>query len=165
MEAELLALAGTGATTLVGLMVSDSWTHIRQRLTDFFSRTGSLPEPMGELEASRRQVIAARRAGDDLAVADVEAAWRAQLCRILGSDPVASQELRALLVDLVRATSDRASPDTVHNVVSGGVHNAPVVQSGRITGLTIHTSHHEPPSDMPPDTPTGEMGRDEELPG
>lgn len=162
MEAELLALAGTGATTLVGLMVSDSWTHIRQRLTDFFFRTGSSPEPMGELEASRRHVIAARRAGDDLAVADVEAAWRTRLCRILGSDPAASEELRTLLADLGRAAaSGRTSSGTVHNVVSGGVHNAPVIQSGRITGLTVHSPYSEPP----PDASADEAGRTGEFLG
>ncbi|MFF8959806.1 hypothetical protein [Streptomyces sp. NPDC014894] len=138
MQAELATLATTGATALVGVMVSDAWAHTRDRVARFFPRgtfAGSVDE---ELEASREQLIAARDDGDPEAAADVEDEWRLRLRRALRENPAAAEELRLLLEELA---PHRASGPvvTVHNSVSGGVQHGPVIQGEHFSGLTFHT--------------------------
>ncbi|MFC4059525.1 hypothetical protein ACFOWE_14570 [Planomonospora corallina] len=138
MEAELAALAGSGAATLIGLMVTDSWTQVKERLTRFFVGKHAAEDLLLDLEISRGEVMAACDAGDGGMAADVEAQWRLRLRRLLLSDPVTAAELLRLLGAL---DSELRSPrtNTVRNVVSGGVQFGPVIQSGRISGLAFHT--------------------------
>ncbi|MBG0829018.1 hypothetical protein HS041_14690 [Planomonospora sp. ID67723] len=138
MEAELAALAGSGAATLIGLMVTDSWTQVKERLTRFFASKHAAEDMVRELDISRSEVVAAYEAGNDGMAADVEAQWRLRLRRLLLSDPVTAAELLRLLGAL---DSELRAPrtNTVRNVVSGGVQFGPVIQSGRISGLAFHT--------------------------
>lgn len=100
MEAELAALAASGATSLVGLMVSDAWAQTRVRVARFLARgeeTGGVDE---ELEASREELIAARDGDEPDVAADIEDEWRLRMRRALRADPAAAQELRLLLDEL-----------------------------------------------------------------
>lgn len=131
MEAELAALAASGATTLIGLMATEAWTQARDRVAGFFSRGRE-----EELDLSRAELVAAREAGDDQAVADVEAEWRTRLRRRLQADPEAAAELRLLLDELTPQLPAQQVRD-VRNTVSGGVQHGPVIQAGTISGLTF----------------------------
>jgi hypothetical protein len=93
MDTELEQLAASGASTLMGLMVTDLWNQVRGRIAGLLRR-GNAAE---ELERSRQQLIAAREAGDSGAAADVEAHWRSGLRRVLAQDPHAVAALRALV--------------------------------------------------------------------
>ncbi|MFG1711016.1 hypothetical protein ACFLIM_48445 [Nonomuraea sp. M3C6] len=64
MEAELMALAGSAATTLVGLMISDSWAHTKDKLARFFARSGAEDEIAKTLDTARAELVAARETGD-----------------------------------------------------------------------------------------------------
>lgn len=144
MEAELAALAASGATTLVGLMVSEGWAQTRDRLTRFFARDGDERAVDEELRLSQRELSAARAAEDEDAAADIEAAWRTRLRRALQADPGAVEELRSLLAEI--APDDSREPSgTVHNTISGGVQNGPVLQGERFFGLTFNGSDSVPP--------------------
>ncbi|NJQ00856.1 hypothetical protein [Streptomyces zingiberis] len=147
MESEILALAGTAASTLVGLMVSDSWPHIRDRIGRLLGGGRAGRAPAGELERSRRVLVAAHRDDDEEAAALVEAEWRSRLAGLLGTDPAAGRELGRLLDELGRGDTPSPSLEGVHNVVNGEVRNGPVIQSGLITGLTIHSGSGEPEPD------------------
>ncbi|MFJ6214730.1 hypothetical protein ACIQGZ_15560 [Streptomyces sp. NPDC092296] len=138
MEAELAALAASGATTLVGLMVSESWTQARDRVARFFARGSGDPAPQEQLEVSRAELAAARETGDDTGAADVEAEWRTRLRRLLRADPAAAAELRALLAELGPQQTEPAG--SVHNTINGGVQHGPVIQGRDFSGLTFHTS-------------------------
>ncbi|MEC4015260.1 hypothetical protein [Streptomyces sp. H27-D2] len=138
MEAELVALAASGATTLVGLMVSDAWTQGRERLVRFFARGGDEGSAEEELRISREELAAARAAEDEGAAADIEAGWRMRLRRVLQADPAAAEELRLLLAELAPWAGSEQGV-TVHNTISGGV-NGPVFQGQQFTGLTFHSS-------------------------
>ncbi|GAA2453889.1 hypothetical protein [Streptomyces macrosporus] len=148
MEAEWAALAASGATTLVGLVISDSWSHVRDRLGEFFARhrDGGLEEALTELDGSRRELVTAHEDGDGLTAArtaaDVTAAWLSRLHRLARTDPVAAEEFLRLLDSLNGRPQE--PPTTVHNVISGGTQRGPVIQSGRITGLAF------PSPDIPP---------------
>ncbi|MEU9191189.1 hypothetical protein AB0D14_43230 [Streptomyces sp. NPDC048484] len=144
MEAELAALAASGASTLVGLMVSETWAQVRDRLTRFFARGGDERAVDEELRLSRGELAAAREAEDEDALADIEAVWRTRLRRALQADSGAADELRSLLAEI--APDDGREPSgTVHNTISGGVQNGPVLQGGRFFGLTINGSDPVPP--------------------
>jgi hypothetical protein len=137
VEAELAALASSGATTLVGLMASDAWTRVRDRMAAFFGRTGGADAAAEELRLSQEELLAAHAASDEAAVVeDIEAMWRSRLRRVLRTDPAAADELRRLLGELGPAAGTPTV--VVHNSVSGGVQNAPVVQGQNFGDLTFH---------------------------
>ncbi|MFC5722022.1 hypothetical protein ACFP1Z_17800 [Streptomyces gamaensis] len=131
MEAELAALAASGATTLVGVMVSDAWGQAKGRLAWFFARGGDEEAAGEELSEAREELVAARAAEDAPLVADIEAGWRMRLRRVLQADPAAAEELRRLLAELEPEGGEPAGG--VRNSVSGVVHGS-VVQSGQIHG-------------------------------
>ncbi|MFI6346838.1 hypothetical protein [Streptomyces sp. NPDC050560] len=146
MEAELAALATSGATVLVQQMVGDGWAHVRDRVAAFFSRADGAADgaprdgTRRELDRSRDELIAARDAGDEEAVADVQAGWRARLRSTLRADPQLAGELRTLLDEMYPASSrDDAS---IHNTINGGVFNQPVIQAGHIGTVHQPTTPH-----------------------
>ncbi|WUT47381.1 hypothetical protein OG929_35975 [Streptomyces pseudovenezuelae] len=139
MEAELAALATSGATTLVGLMVSDTWVQARDRLVRIFARGDDEDSAAEELRLSRRELMAARDAADDDAVADIEAGWRIRLRRALEADPLVAEELGSMLAEFAPAAGDVA-PQTVRNSISGGVQHGPVLQGQSYSGLTFNSS-------------------------
>ncbi|MFF2961399.1 hypothetical protein ACFVT1_21305 [Streptomyces sp. NPDC057963] len=140
MEAELVALAASGATALVQHMVADSWGQVRDRLAAFFARGEATPEEesalAGELEVSRGELTAARDEGDDTLAGDVEAEWRARLRRRLAADPRAADELRAVLAELEAAGGGPAGG--VHNTIGGAASiGGPVIQAAEIGSISF----------------------------
>ncbi|MFE9461837.1 hypothetical protein [Streptomyces californicus] len=129
MEAELTALAASGATTFVGLMATEAWSQVRGRLARFLGRGADDEVVDAELEESRAELAAARAEDDEEAAADIEAAWRNRLRRTLRADPGAAGELRAILEEL--APQQPAGPAVAinHNTISGGHYNAPVIMA------------------------------------
>lgn len=144
MEAELAALAASGATTLVGLMVSETWAQARDRVARFFARGGDESSAGEELQLSQQELMVAHAEQDDLAGSDIEAVWRTRLRRVLLADPEAAEELRLLLAELDQ-NAQNAPSVSVHNSISGGVQNGPVFQGQNFSGLTFGGSGAVPP--------------------
>ncbi|MEV0845321.1 hypothetical protein AB0J21_05420 [Streptomyces sp. NPDC049954] len=131
------ALAASGATTLVGLMVSESWNQVRGRVARFFGRAGDEDAAGAELELSRAELAEAREQGDEEAAADVQAALRARFRRALREHPETAEELRALLDELApQSGGARTGAGDVHNAVDGTV-NGVVVQGRDMAGLNF----------------------------
>ncbi|MFB7493148.1 hypothetical protein ACFC09_00320 [Streptomyces sp. NPDC056161] len=133
MEAELTALAVSGATTLVQLMAGDAWATARDRVRALFGgdRAGRTQTADAELEEARAAVVVAANNDDRAALAEIESRWQARLLLLLREDPAAQAELRALLT----AAEHRSEQGTtVHNTVSGGDIRGPVIQAGTIEG-------------------------------
>ncbi|MFJ4919148.1 hypothetical protein [Streptomyces sp. NPDC088725] len=133
MEAELMALAAAGATTLVQQMATDGWNRARDRMAAFFAARGSTsPEAVAsDLDTARTELVAARQENDEETATDLQAEWRARLRRTLRTDPQAAAELRALLDELAPERPAQQIRD-VHNTINGGTYNAPVVLAGMI---------------------------------
>ncbi|SEG56489.1 hypothetical protein SAMN05216223_106280 [Actinacidiphila yanglinensis] len=147
VEAELAGLASSGATALVGLMVSDAWGQVRGRLAAFFARGGDPGGIDRQLQDSHAALVGAREAGDEDTAADVADEWRARLRRVLRADPGAADELRSLLAELAPGTSG-GGVSIVNNSVSGGIHHG-IIQGRDFLGpATAHDDH-------PPAPPTG----------
>ncbi|RPK81251.1 MULTISPECIES: hypothetical protein [Streptomyces] len=138
METELAALAASGATTLVSLMVTDSWTQARAVVGRLFSRADASGTMIADLDATRTRLLAAG-VGDAQATREITDRWHTDLYRLLQTASVTSAELHEVLTSLRQLVDTSvARPEPVHNHVNGGVQHGPVIQSGRITGLTIH---------------------------
>lgn len=150
MEAELAALVSSGATTLVGLMASDAWTQVRDRVAALFGRAGSEDAAAEELRRSQQDLLAARAEGDEAAVAeDIEAVWQSRLRRVLRTDPAAADELRRLLDEL--APMAGAQTAVARNSISG-VQYGPSVQAAQIGHITFQVAAPPAPGpDVRPD--------------
>ncbi|GGQ53771.1 hypothetical protein [Streptomyces asoensis] len=141
MDSELAALSATGASTLVSLLVTDSWSHARELLRRFLSRGDADTSAITDLEGVRGRLLAARTAGHPCDAHDTVEQWGARVRQLLEVHAASCAELRELVTSLQRLRDEPAQPATVHNSIEGGVQHGPVIQSGRITGLTIHTTH------------------------
>ncbi|GAA1712391.1 TetR/AcrR family transcriptional regulator C-terminal domain-containing protein [Streptomyces yatensis] len=84
---ELVALAESGSTSLVGLMVSDSWNHVRETFARFTARECKPKDTLTELDGARHRLIAAQKAGDENAVRDISAEWQSYLHLLLCTNP------------------------------------------------------------------------------
>ncbi|MEV4372941.1 hypothetical protein AB0J71_38145 [Nonomuraea sp. NPDC049637] len=129
MEAELVALATSGATTLITLMISDVWAQTKEKLAGILARPGNEDDVLGELEASRADLVDALTRGDGGRTAAIEAEWRARLLRLLLEVPGSADALQSL---------PAPATGTVYNHISGPVRSAVVVQAGRIDGSTFN---------------------------
>jgi hypothetical protein len=143
MEAELAAAA---ATTLVGLMASDSWALVKQRLGRFFARGREDDDAsvQAELEVSREELMAAQGAGDHLAAADIEASWRVRLRRELQADPAARAQLQRIL-DEFDPEREAQGSSSVSNTITGSVNHAVVVQGRDNASLTLNQADADRP--------------------
>ncbi|MFB7510259.1 hypothetical protein [Streptomyces broussonetiae] len=143
MDSEMAALAASGATTLVSLMVTDSWMHARELVARYFSRIGTDETSITNLDTTRTRLLAAEARGDAQTTRDITTEWDAYLRHLLQSGSATGDDLRELLACLPDVTNSvEAQASTVHNTISGGVQHGPVIQSGRIARITVHT--HRP---------------------
>ncbi|MFE2069208.1 hypothetical protein ACFXDH_43710 [Streptomyces sp. NPDC059467] len=147
MDSELAALTTSGATTLVSLMVTDSWMHAREVVGRFFTRVGSDSTAIADLDTDRTRLLAADIADSPQTTRDITNRWHAHLRRLLQAGSASSNDLRDLLTSLQDlANAPDTQPNTVQNTITGGVQHGPVIQSGRITGLTFHVRHPTDPA-------------------
>ncbi|MFE6773044.1 hypothetical protein ACFVFD_29135 [Streptomyces fimicarius] len=134
MEAELTALAASGATTFVGLMATEAWTQVRGRVARFLARGEDTEAVDAELEESRAELTAARADADEETAADIEAEWRTRLRRALRANPEAAAQLRDLLEELAPHQATNATVSINHNTINGGTYNSPVIMAQSIHG-------------------------------
>ncbi|WP_406439165.1 hypothetical protein OHB14_51320 [Streptomyces sp. NBC_01613] len=143
MEAELAALAASGATTLVGLMVSESWEQVKAQLARLLGRRGTPDSAQdGEqvLQTDRDRLASARAALDQDTETRLHGSWQQRILEILRSDPSRGDELLALLAEL----APQAGP-TVVSSVFGGVNHGPAFQGSAIYGnVTFHVPRPAP---------------------
>ncbi|WP_436739858.1 ATP-binding protein [Streptomyces sp. BBFR102] len=143
MEAELGALAVSGATALVGLIVSEGFERAKSGLTRFFRRRASGAGAEEELRSARSELAGARASGDREAEAGVTAGLRRRLEDVFREDADAAGELAELL--------SQFAPDTSRgfvNLVGGGVNHGLVLQGSPVHG-GIHYHAAPPPSPGP----------------
>lgn len=133
MEAELAALASSGATTLVGLMVSDYWAQAKDGFVRLLTRLNPAEAPLGELETSRIELVTARLEHDNTKAAAIENHWHARLESLLRSDQTAADELRRLL-----DAPPQRSTDSISNFNAGDTQFGSIIQAGHISGATFH---------------------------
>jgi hypothetical protein len=131
MDPQLATLATTGATTMVGLMVTDAWSQARDRLGRLFSRGGSDDAALAELDDARDDWLAAQEAGDAEAAAEVQEQWRLRIRQALRNDPAKAEELRQILAELAPQVQTTVNITTT-NTIEDGTYNSPVIMAGQV---------------------------------
>ncbi|MFI9417472.1 hypothetical protein [Streptomyces werraensis] len=137
MDAELAAMAASGATTLVSLMVTDSWTHARALMGRFLARADADTAAITGLDDARARLLLTGTAADGRAATGIAAEWQTRLCELVEAGALTGEELSALRASLGRLAAAAGRPATVHNTVSGGTQHGPIVQAGNVTGLAF----------------------------
>ncbi|GFH34920.1 hypothetical protein [Streptomyces pacificus] len=134
MDAEVALLAQSAGTTLVALMATDAWQHMRDGITRLWRRTQ--PERAdtvaAELEAGREDVLAAIATDDRETLDELRLQWQGSVRRLLVARPAAVEELRALL-DRLDPDGSAARQITQHAAASG---QGRVYQAGRDQHIT-----------------------------
>ncbi|WP_149182102.1 hypothetical protein [Streptomyces sp. TRM49041] len=129
MDPEVTLLAQSAGATLVTLMATDAWHHVRDGITQLWRRTQ--PERAeivaAELETGREDVLAAAAADDQETLDELRLQWQGLVRRLLVARPAAVEELRALL-DRIDPGGSAARQITQHATASG---QARVYQAGR----------------------------------
>ncbi|MEU7208444.1 hypothetical protein AB0B06_08565 [Streptomyces sp. NPDC044989] len=142
MDCELAVLVASGATTLVSLMVTDSWTHARELVGRYLTRTGANPGTFDDLQDARNLLLAADATERERTAREISRRYGARLRRLAEADEGSDEALRDLLTSLLQLSASAAdSRRTVDNRISGGVQHGPVIQSGSVAGLTFHMDH------------------------
>ncbi|MGZ3101988.1 hypothetical protein [Streptomyces sp. H72] len=142
MDSELAVLAASGASTLVSLMVTDSWTHARELVGRYLTRTDADPDTFDDLQDARTLLLAADGTERERIARDISRRYGARLHRLAEADDGSDEALRALLTSLLQLSASATGTwRTVDNRISGGVQHGPIVQSGSVGGLTFHVDH------------------------
>ncbi|MBR7831301.1 hypothetical protein KDK95_33665 [Actinospica sp. MGRD01-02] len=116
MDAELVALASSGASTLTTLMVTDGWSQGKEKFARLLARHHRGAEAMaGELEGARVQLTTALALGDGDGADEVQIEWRSRLRRMLTEDPQAAPLLEQLLEEFALSVSSAPARTEVHH--------------------------------------------------
>lgn len=115
-----------------------SWTHARELLRRFLSHSHPGNATITDLDAARARLLASQSTSHPHEARETVEQWDAYLRHLLDARATSGAELCELLTSLQHLQSAAARPGNVHNNINGGVQHGPVIQSGRITGLTIH---------------------------
>ncbi|MEU7749226.1 hypothetical protein [Nonomuraea sp. NPDC049158] len=103
----LVALAASGATTLVGAMATDGWTAARQGFGRLFARKGK--DEQARLEAQLDSNAERVAAGDpDRARTALAGSWQLELEGFIEAHPEAAEELQALVAEIQDGLPDAA---------------------------------------------------------
>ncbi|HEV2637373.1 MAG TPA: hypothetical protein VGX23_19630 [Actinocrinis sp.] len=98
MDAELVALAGAGANTMVALMATEVWEDVKRAIAALHHRHPGHAAAAGiELEEARNDVVAARERGDIHTEAAVTAHLHGRLSRLMEQDPQAEEAISGLV--------------------------------------------------------------------
>lgn len=104
MDADIVALVNSGATTLLGLMVTDAWGRTKKAAAGLFSHgDGDVASAVeSDLDDSRERLQVAFTTGDREVEAELVTEWRSRLRRAVKDDDHAVDMLR----DFVNRNSD-----------------------------------------------------------
>lgn len=121
VEAELLALAGTAASALVGAVAKDFWGAAKNGVVRLLGRGDRTREAAveGQLERTRVELEAAGADGGATRSRQ-EAVWTGRFEDLLIDRPVAAAELRALVDEISSATGSRSAGHVVQQATASG---------------------------------------------
>lgn len=107
MDAELVALASSGATALVSLLVTDGWKEAKGLVVQVFRRHGHADTSTieADLESARAELIEAHASQGPASEADLEAEWRSRFRHLLASQPDSEEELRDVVAKLLESAA------------------------------------------------------------
>jgi hypothetical protein len=120
VEAELLALAGTAASALVGAVAKDCWTAAKNGVVRLLGRGDRTRQAAVEEQLERTRVELEAAGADAGAKTRQEAVWTGRFEDLLIDRPVAAAELRALVDEISSATGSRSVGHVVQQATASG---------------------------------------------
>jgi hypothetical protein len=132
---ELVALAGTGARTLVAAMTTDAWHTARAGFLRLFGRAEEPPQRV-EVQLDGNAALVAQAADPVGLRQGLAAIWQAEIESLLRSHPEVADELGALLAE-VRAELPRSLQSFVQTNVARDGGTVFAVQGGN---MVVHDS-------------------------
>src|SRR5689334_647983 len=100
VDPQLVALAMSAATTVVGAMSTDAWRVVRDRVAGLVGRGDVRAERVALETLDEDAAALAAGAGDADTQRDLSTAWSARLRDLLRADPEAADALRALVAEV-----------------------------------------------------------------
>ncbi|MFE9697901.1 hypothetical protein [Streptomyces sp. NPDC006270] len=134
MDPQIVALAGTAGTTIVGLMATDVWERTRDGVVALWRR--AQPERAEtvarELEETRTLVLAAQQDGDEATAPELQGEWQGKMRRLLVANPSVADDLRTLL-DELDASSHASDQNSIQSMrmSARATGNGRIYQAGR----------------------------------
>ncbi|MEU6479876.1 NB-ARC domain-containing protein [Streptomyces sp. NPDC047017] len=120
----MMALAALCASSLTGLALQDLWGWGKKRFAKLLGRGAPAGQAAAEdeLELLRRQLLEARRTGDEDAVQAVQAAWMQRFQTLLAERPEAADRMRVIVGEVVeRSPAPVAFANILHYVNNSAV--------------------------------------------
>ncbi|WP_185923734.1 hypothetical protein [Streptomyces sp. WAC05374] len=157
MPAEaLMALAGAGATALIGAMATDAWQGARGGIVRLFGRDnqGRGAVVAAQLDEDAALVGRADPAEEDHVREDLVPVWRRRLVVLLEEQPEAEEDLRGLVERVRGGLPDERRTWVQHNTARD---NGTLFA---VQGGSLH--YHRAPGDGPSAPPRPERGEPEE---
>src|SRR5260370_2019777 len=101
MDGELVALAGSAATTIVTLLASDGWGEVKEMIGGLWRRFR--PEQADAAEQELDRAHAEIATADETVFLAISREWESRLLRLLAADADAAAELSRILTKLSRS--------------------------------------------------------------
>ena len=98
MDGELVALAGSAATTIVTLLATDAWGEVKEMIGGLWRRFR--PEQADAAEQELDRAHAEIATGDETVSLAISREWESRLLRLLAADASAADELSRILAKL-----------------------------------------------------------------
>jgi hypothetical protein len=141
MDPTLVTLAMAAASKIVTSMAGDAWEKTKARLSGLLAAEGSPQEmaTLGQLEASKHELMQSVQGGDQEAVQEITQEWQARFRRLLKDRPDAAVMLRDIL-DELDDTKDSASQSHIDQLTisARAQDNSTVFQQGQGTQIQSH---------------------------
>ncbi|MFB9688328.1 hypothetical protein [Amycolatopsis plumensis] len=95
MDADLVALINSGATTLLGLMIKDAWARSKKTASRLFSHNEDVASSVeSELDETSRRLRIAFDSDDTDTQNEIATEWRSRLRRAVENDESLLDQLR-----------------------------------------------------------------------
>ena len=121
MEAELLALAGTAASALVGAVAKDAWGGAKSGVARLLGRGDASRAAAVEQQLERtRGAVESAGADEQVVRGQQEAVWAGRLEDLLIERPEAVAELRALIEQIGAAGGTNTAGHVVQQSTASG---------------------------------------------
>ncbi|GAB1692474.1 hypothetical protein [Krasilnikovia sp. M28-CT-15] len=121
MEAELLALAGTAGSALVGAVAKDAWEVTKAGFVRLLGRGDRGREAVVEQQLDRTySAVEGAGAEVDRVRGQQEALWAGRMEELLIERPAAAGELRALMEQLAATSGARSVGHVVQHATASG---------------------------------------------
>lgn len=127
MDAELVVLASSAATTIVGLMATDAWGKVKERVRGLWRRFR--PEQADAVAAELDRARLEIEDGNETVALAITRDWESRLLRLLAGDATVAAELTRIATELEQILAGQQARGPVQQNATASRHSS-VIQIG-----------------------------------